>query len=95
MQTPLASVVLLEDEPDDALFVRRALAKARIINPIIAFANAEQARRYFDESRRVPLPALFILDVKLGGSETGVAFLRWLRGPSGQAVLASFGFSAP
>jgi len=27
--------------------------------------------------------------------EAARAFLRWLRGPSGQAVLASFGFSAP
>jgi molybdate transport system substrate-binding protein len=28
-------------------------------------------------------------------AETARAFLRWLSGPSGQAVLASFGFSAP
>src|SRR5438552_465548 len=51
--------------------------KAHIGNPIIAFATAEQARRYLKESRA--LPVLFILDVNLTGGESGIAFLRWLR----------------
>jgi DNA-binding response OmpR family regulator len=78
-QPSVAAVVLLEDDPDDAFFVRRALEKAHFGNPIITFATAEQARGYFGESRPSALPALFILDVKLRGGETGIGFLRWLR----------------
>jgi DNA-binding response OmpR family regulator len=92
-QSSIATVVLLEDDPADAFFVRRAFEKAHIINPIIVFATAEQARGYFDESRRVALPAVFILDVKLADGETGIAFLRWLRqqrGPLGSTPAMMF-----
>ena len=78
-QSSLATVVLLEDDPYDVFFVRRALEKAGFANPIIAFATAEQARRYLEESRPVALPALFVLDVRLADGETGLTFLRWVR----------------
>jgi len=74
-----APIVLIEDSRDDAFFVRRALEKARIANPIIVFQSATQGRQHLDEPNRVDCPALFILDVNLVGGETGVDFLRWLR----------------
>jgi DNA-binding response OmpR family regulator len=79
MQSPVAAIVVLEDEPNDAFFVRRAFEKAHIINPVIVFATTSEARDYFDESRRSEAPALFILDVKLAGGDNGIAFLRWVR----------------
>ena len=72
-------VVLLEDDPNDVFFVRRAFEKAQIANPILAFNSAEEARRYLEELRPFTPPALFILDITLAGGETGIAFLRWLR----------------
>jgi CheY-like chemotaxis protein len=74
-----APLVLLEDDPDDAYFVRRALAKAHIVNALLRFETAEQARRHFAGLAGSPLPALFIMDVNLAGGETGLDFLRWLR----------------
>lgn len=74
-----APIVLIEDSREDAFFVHRALEKARIANPIIVFQSATQARQHLDEAHGVDCPTLFILDVNLVGSETGVDFLRWLR----------------
>jgi CheY-like chemotaxis protein len=74
-----APIIVVEDSPDDAFFVRDALAKAHIANPLIIFQTADHARQHFDESHRVDLPALFIVDVNLIAGETGIDFLRWLR----------------
>jgi DNA-binding response OmpR family regulator len=78
-QSSAPVVVLLEDDPRDAFFVRRAFVKAHISNSVLVFTTAAVARQYLDETRPTPLPALFILDLKLAGGETGIAFLRWLR----------------
>jgi len=75
----MAPIVLVEDDANDAFFVRQALHAAQIANPLIEFTSAEQARRdvtMFDPSR---LPVLFILDVHLSGNESGIDLLRWLR----------------
>jgi CheY-like chemotaxis protein len=74
-----APIVLVEDNEHDTFFVRRALDKAGIVNPIIRFRTAAEARVYFDEARRAPTPALFIMDIHLVGGETGIDLLRWVR----------------
>jgi DNA-binding response OmpR family regulator len=74
-----APIVLVEDSGDDAFFVRRALESVRIANPLVVFETAERARHHFGEARRFEIPALFIVDVSLVGSETGIDFLRWVR----------------
>jgi len=79
MQPSATIVVLLEDDPNDVFFVRRAFEKAQIANPILAFSSAQEARRYLEELRPITPPALFILDITLAGGETGIAFLAWLR----------------
>ena len=74
-----APIVLLEDDPNDVYFVRRAFEKAHIANPLIRFATAAEARRHFAEPATVAMPALFVIDVSLPGGETGLDLLRWLR----------------
>jgi DNA-binding response OmpR family regulator len=74
-----APIVLVEDTTEDAFFVRHALDKAHIANPIIVLQSASQARLHFDEARRAETPALFVLDVNLAGGESGIDLLRWLR----------------
>jgi DNA-binding response OmpR family regulator len=74
-----AAIVLMEDDANDAFFFRDALQKASIINPVLCFETAKQARRHFAETKQFVLPALFVLDVNLAGGETGIEFLRWLR----------------
>jgi DNA-binding response OmpR family regulator len=73
-----APIVLVEDSSDDAFFVKSALAKAHISNPIMVFEAARQARRHF-ELRRSDLPVLLIIDIHLLGVESGIDFLRWVR----------------
>ena len=80
LRPSLPAIVVLEDEPSDVVLVHRAIEKAAIANPVIAFSTAEQARRYVEGLRPDTLPALFILDGRLQGGESGIAFLRWLRG---------------
>jgi CheY-like chemotaxis protein len=72
-------IVLVEDDPNDVYFVRHALEKALIVNPLLRFATAEQARNHFAERAIFDLPSMFILDVNLVGRESGIDFLRWLR----------------
>jgi DNA-binding response OmpR family regulator len=69
----------MEDDPNDAFFFTHALETALIVNPVISFTAAKQARRHFVETAAFEMPALFVLDVNLAGGETGIAFLRWLR----------------
>jgi CheY-like chemotaxis protein len=72
-----APIVLVEDDSTDAYFVRYALDAAHIVNPLVRFESARQARDYF--ATAFSLPLLFVMDVHLAGDETGLDLLRWLR----------------
>jgi hypothetical protein len=48
-QSSLAPIVLLEDDRCVVVFVRRALERAGITNPIVNFATAEEGRHYIEE----------------------------------------------
>jgi CheY-like chemotaxis protein len=74
-----APIVLMEDSATDAYFVRHALNAAHVVNPLIQFTTAADARTHFADSGAFDLPALFVMDVNLAGGETGIEFLRWLR----------------
>ena len=75
----IAPVVLVEDNPDDVVFVRQALEGARIHNPLIVFEDAERAREYLTQPRAPRGPVLLVLDLQLSGNETGLDLLAWLR----------------
>lgn len=70
------SIVLVEDDANDAFFVRQALEAAQITNPFVQFTSAEDARRAIPTLASV---VLFLLDVHLSGNESGIDLLRWLR----------------
>jgi CheY-like chemotaxis protein len=70
--------VLIEDNATDAFFVQHALSEAHVVNPLIQFATAAEAHAHF-ATGTFDLPMLFVMDVTLGGDETGIDFLRWLR----------------
>jgi CheY-like chemotaxis protein len=72
----MGPIVLVEDDANDALFVRQALEAAQITNPLVQFTTAEKARH--DVTTFAPV-VLFILDVHLSGNESGIDLLRWLR----------------
>jgi DNA-binding response OmpR family regulator len=75
----LAPIVLVEDDPNDAFFVRHALEAAQVANPLVEYRSAEQARAEITAPGASIAPVLFILDVHLSGNESGIDLLRWVR----------------
>ena len=67
-------ILLIEDDPNDAMLVRDTLDQVRLINDIDIAANVDSARAYVKRK----MPALIISDIHLPG-ESGLDFLHWLR----------------
>jgi DNA-binding response OmpR family regulator len=67
-------ILLVEDDPNDALLVRDTLGQVNLINDIDVATTVDAAKKYV--SRK--MPALIISDIHLPG-ESGLDFLHWLR----------------
>jgi len=65
------TILIVEDNADDVLFIKRAFKKANIINPIRVVEDGEKAIAYLDGKHDFadrganPLPFLILLDLKL------------------------------
>ena len=75
------TILLVEDDHNDVLLVKRAFQKAKIANPIVVLHDGEQAISYL--AGREPyvvraLPMLVLLDLKLP-RKSGHEVLEWLR----------------
>lgn len=79
-----ALFLLVEDNEDDVILIRRAFQKAKILNPLQLVRNGEQAIAYLSGFGRYanrteyPLPSLVLLDLKMPGID-GFDVLRWIR----------------
>ena len=79
-----AVFLLVEDSEDDIALLKRAFAKARILNPLLVVNNGVDAMAYLEGSGRYrdrkefPLPRIILLDIKLPGI-SGLEVLRWIR----------------
>lgn len=77
------TILLMDDNPDDARFVRLALQRVGVITPIQTVTSAEEAQYYlrgqgcYADSEAYPQPVLVLLDLIKEGS--GLEFLAWLR----------------
>ena len=64
-------ILLVEDNPYDAALIQRAIAKARILNPVEVVDDGEKAIAYltgqppYDDREKCPLPVVTLLDLKL------------------------------
>ncbi len=80
-------VLLVEDNPDDELFARRAFAKVCPEVRLIPARDGEVAIDYlagrgeFRDRGRHPLPDIVLLDLKLP-RKSGLEVLEWLRNES-------------
>jgi len=78
------TLLLVEDAEDDVLFMKRALKKAGITNPLQVVGDGQEAIDYlagkgrFAERRQHPLPLLVLLDLKLP-QVPGLDVLKWIR----------------
>jgi CheY-like chemotaxis protein len=86
-----ATILHVEDDPNDRLFVERAFKKAGIPVEFRAVASGEEALSYlsaegaFADRKSYPAPAFMLLDLKLTGM-SGFEILEWAR-KQGEAKL--------
>jgi CheY-like chemotaxis protein len=79
-----ALFLLVEDNEDHVVLIRRAFTKSKVVNPLQVVRNGEDAIAYLEGTGRFsnraefPLPALILLDLKLTGMD-GFDVLRWIR----------------
>lgn len=79
-----ATILVIEDNEDDAALLRRSFTKAKVLNPIHFVRTAEDAVAYltgagkYKNRSEFPLPSLILVDLKLPGM-SGHEFLRWVR----------------
>src|SRR5262245_51271447 len=80
-----APILVVEDDQNDVLLIRRTLGSSAIQNPRHFVDSGEKAIEYlsgvgeYSDRKRYPLPALVLLDLKLPGID-GFEVLRWIRG---------------
>jgi CheY-like chemotaxis protein len=79
-----ALFLLVEDNEDHVLLIRRAFVKSKVVNPLQVVRNGEDAIAYLEGTGRFsnraefPLPSIILLDLKLTGMD-GFDVLRWIR----------------
>lgn len=78
------TILLVEDDPNDIILIKRAFTKSNIENPIQVVEDGEEAIAYlagqghYGNRERYPLPILILLDLKLPRT-SGHEVLEWLR----------------
>lgn len=80
----LKTILIVEDEADDAELLGYALEKIGVANPRTTLANGDEAALYLEgagayaDRARYPLPGLILLDLKLP-RRSGFEVLEWIR----------------
>lgn len=80
-----ALILLVEDNPDDALLIQRAFKKAKITNPLAVVNDGEKAITWlkgappFTDRKAHPIPIIILLDLSLP-KKSGFEVLSWLKG---------------
>ena len=79
-----AVILLAEDRENDIFLIRRAFQEGGIGNPLFVVRDGEEALAYlkgegkYNRRDEYPLPALFLLDLKMPGMD-GFEVLHWVR----------------
>jgi CheY-like chemotaxis protein len=73
-------ILLVEDDPDEVLLVKRALSRAHLVNPLRVVRDGDSAIQYLSatDRERYPRPSLVLLDLHLPG-RSGLEVLKWIR----------------
>src|SRR5579859_6404793 len=84
MSTPNATILLVEDDPNDVLFLKMAFESIGVENPIVESRDGREAQDYlagkggYADRGAHPLPYLLLLDLKLP-QLMGLDLLNWIR----------------
>jgi CheY-like chemotaxis protein len=82
------TILLTEDNEDDAFIFERAFKQAGGKNPLQVAADGQEVHDYlsgagkFADRKRFPMPVLLLLDLKLP-LRSGLEVLEWIRGEPG------------
>ena len=96
---PQPVILLVEDNPDDVLLLRREFERAGVTNTLHVVSRGPQAIAYltgsgsYSDRTQYPFPELVLLDINMPGSD-GLAVLRWIRRQPGFARLCVVVLSA-
>ncbi len=88
MVAPARPILLVEDDPNDILLIRRAFLIAKVGAPLQVVHNADGAVAYlagrepYADRNRFPPPLLMLLDLRLPGNP-GFGVLAWLQQQDG------------
>jgi CheY-like chemotaxis protein len=80
----LAGILLVEDNENDIILIRRSFERAHINNPVHVVRDGEEAIYYlagtgkYSQRDKYPLPGLLLLDLKMPRAD-GFDVLRWVR----------------
>jgi CheY-like chemotaxis protein len=86
------TVLYVEDEENDVIFLRHAWKKAAVLNPIQTVEDGALALEYLSGSGKYgdrlqyPIPCMVLLDLKLP-KVSGLEVLRWIRRESAHKTL--------
>ncbi len=76
------TLLLVEDDENDAFFIKRALKKLGFTGTLLHFTATEDAKFHLRASKpgeKRPLPHLIIADSAVSIRDSGVEFLEWVR----------------
>ena len=80
----LETILLAEDNEDHVVLIKRAFAKANLLNPLQVVTDGREAIAYlrgegvYANREQYPFPALLLLDLKMPNCD-GFDVLQWLR----------------
>ncbi len=78
------TILVVEDNRNDVMLLRRAFSKARLANPLRFVEDGEQAVAYllgdgnYGDREEYPFPVMVLLDLKLP-RKSGLEVLEWLK----------------
>lgn len=84
MDAKECAILVMEDDENDALLLRRALKRLNIRNPVQVVENGEEGIAYltgagkYADRRTYPFPGFIITDLKMP-KKSGLEVLKWLR----------------
>src|SRR5205085_6991431 len=87
----MRTILQVEDDANDVFFMKHAMKKAGIINPVQVASDGQEAIDYlrgagkFGDRKEFPLPCLVLLDLKLP-HVMGLDVLRWIRQQPGPVL---------